>query len=83
MELQVGRWGNSLALRLPAELARQLHITEGALLDVSVEPTGVATLKPARTKFDKAAYMREVRALTEGKPITPSVIREMRDGARY
>jgi antitoxin component of MazEF toxin-antitoxin module len=83
MELQVGRWGNSLALLLPADLARQLHITEGALLDVSVEPTGVVALKPARAKFDKAAYMREVRALTEVKPIAQLVIREMRDDARY
>jgi antitoxin MazE len=83
MELQVGKWGNSLALRLPADLARQLHITEGALLEVSIEPTGVATLKPTRAKFDKDAYMREVRHLTEGKPITPPVIREMRDNARY
>lgn len=53
------------------------------MLVVSVEPTGAVTLRPARPVFDKAAYMREVRALTEGKAITPSIIREMRDDARY
>lgn len=83
MELQVGKWGNSLAMRLPADLVRQLKVTEGAFVDVTVSPTGVATLKTSRPAFDKATYLREVRALTQGKPLTASVVREMRDGARY
>ena len=30
LELSVGRWGNSLAVRLPAELARELGLREGS-----------------------------------------------------
>lgn len=30
MELQVNRWGNSLAVRLPAQLARQMGLEEGS-----------------------------------------------------
>ena len=83
MELQVGKWGNSLAVRLPADLARQLRVTEGAALVASVDDAGAVTLRPVRPKFDKAAYLRDVRALTHGKPLTREVIREMRDDARY
>ncbi len=32
MELQVNRWGNSLAVRLPSALAKDLGLTEGSTL---------------------------------------------------
>ena len=35
MQVQVSRWGNSLGLRLPKELAARLGIGEGARVDVS------------------------------------------------
>ena len=83
MELQVGKWGNSLAVRLPAEVARQLHVTDGAAVVAAFDQAGALTLKPVRPKFDKAAYLRDVRALTENKPLTREVMRELRDDARY
>ena len=82
MELQVGKWGNSLALRLPAQAARKMRLSEGTKVEMNVDDSGKATLV-AQAAFDKAAYMARVRALTEGMPMTESVIREMRDDARY
>ena len=35
MQVQVSRWGNSLGLRLPKELAALLGIGEGSRVDVS------------------------------------------------
>ena len=35
MQVQVSRWGNSLGLRLPKELAARLGIGEGSRVDVS------------------------------------------------
>jgi antitoxin MazE len=32
MELQINRWGNSLAMRLPAALAKDLGLQEGSSL---------------------------------------------------
>ncbi|SCC95733.1 putative SpoVT/AbrB-like [Thiomonas sp. X19] len=32
MELHIAKWGNSLALRLPAKLARELGVAEGSSL---------------------------------------------------
>lgn len=82
MELQVGKWGNSLALRLPASVAKRMHLCEGAKVELSVQANGSATLT-APTAFDFAAYMNEVRTNTASMPITPSVIDEMREDARY
>jgi antitoxin MazE len=35
MQVQVSRWGNSLGVRLPKELAQRLGIGEGSRVDVS------------------------------------------------
>ena len=37
MQVHVSRWGNSLGVRLPKELARRLGIGEGSRLDVREE----------------------------------------------
>ena len=82
MELQVGKWGNSLALRLPAQVVKKMRLNEGARVELTLDEGGKATLTSAPA-FDKAAYLQRVRALTQGMPITESVVREMRDDARY
>lgn len=37
MHMHVSRWGNSLGMRIPKDLARQLGITEGAVVEVTLE----------------------------------------------
>ena len=83
MELQVGKWGNSLALRLPSEVVKRMNLQEGARVQLSLDSKGAALLTADRPYFDKEGYMRRVRELTSSMPMTESVIREMRDGARY
>jgi antitoxin MazE len=41
--MQVSRWGNSLAVRLPAKLMRELELKEGD--DLEVEAVGGKTLQ--------------------------------------
>lgn len=41
----VAKWGNSLALRIPAAFAREIAIREGASVDISVED-GVLLVRP-------------------------------------
>ena len=57
LELSVGRWGNSLAVRLPAELARELGLREGSTLQLARNADQSFTLsaRGARKPFDKAA----------------------------
>ncbi len=82
MELQIGKWGNSLALRLPATVVKKMHLREGVKIELSVQADGSATLT-APQAFDLTAYMAEVRAITKSMPVTPSVIEAMREDARY
>ena len=85
LELSVGRWGNSLAVRLPAELARELGLREGSTLQLARNADQSFTLsaRGARKPFDKAAWLAQARAHLASMPPSESVIREMRDGARY
>lgn len=41
----VAKWGNSLALRIPAAFAREIAIREGASVEISVED-GVLLVRP-------------------------------------
>jgi antitoxin MazE len=45
MVSMVSRWGNSLALRLPQPLAKELQLTEGAEVDLVVE-NGTLVIRP-------------------------------------
>ena len=85
LELSVGRWGNSLAVRLPAELARELGLREGSTLQLARNADQSFTLsaRGARKPLDKAAWLAQARAHLASMPPSESVIREMRDGARY
>ncbi len=85
LELSVGRWGNSLAVRLPAELVRQLGVGEGDVLHLEAESAGVwqMSAKSARPRLDKQELLAFLQKHLESMPPTRSVIREMRDSARY
>ena len=85
LDLNVGRWGNSLAVRLPIELARQLGIVEGSTLHVERNQDNTLTVSPRQAKkvFDQAKWQEEARKHLATMPSSPSVIREMRDSARY
>jgi antitoxin MazE len=37
MQSQIGKWGNSLALRIPSAVAREASVTEGKPVEISVE----------------------------------------------
>jgi antitoxin component of MazEF toxin-antitoxin module len=37
MQSEIGQWGNSLALRIPAKLAREHGFTKNAQVDITVE----------------------------------------------
>ncbi len=85
LDLNVGRWGNSLAVRLPIELARQLGIAEGSTLHVERNNDNTLTISPRPMKkvFDQAQWLAQARQHLATMPSSPSVMREMRDSARY
>lgn len=36
MVANISKWGNSLAVRIPQNLAKEIHLTEGSEVDLSV-----------------------------------------------
>ena len=47
MHTQIGKWGNSLAVRIPGTYAKDLHLEEGMDLDVVPVEEGLL-LRPQR-----------------------------------
>lgn len=45
METQIKKWGNSLAVRIPAELAKDAGLSEDANVEMNVE-SGRIVIKP-------------------------------------
>lgn len=82
MELQIAKWGNSLAVRLPSSIAKQMQIQDGDSVEVSLNPQGELVLAPKKT-FDKAEFIQDLLALQKTLPETSSVIEIMRNQARY
>jgi antitoxin MazE len=50
MQTQVGKWGNSLAVRLPGAYAKDLGLTEGTQLEVSIIE-GALVLRPRKHRY--------------------------------
>ena len=63
--MQVAKWGNSLAVRIPADVARVLDIKEGDDLDVSAEN---GKLKIILKPVDREAVFARMRALSKSLP---------------
>jgi antitoxin MazE len=82
MKLQVAKWGNSLAVRLPAECTRAAGLKEGDSVEAAIGPAGEITLTPALA-FDKAAFLKKVRRLRAGMSMTSATVESMRQEDRY
>lgn len=81
MDLQIAKWGNSLALRIPAELVRQLGLREGATVAAQLGVDGSLSIRPAQ--WDRQAFARELDAARRLMPVSASVLDELRRDARY
>lgn len=82
MKLQVAKWGNSLAVRLPTECIRATGLKEGDSVEAEIGRAGEITLTPAQP-FDKAAFFKKVRKLRAGMPMTMATVETMRQEERY
>jgi antitoxin MazE len=82
MRLQVSRWGNSLAVRLPVECTRATGLKEGDSVEASITPAGEITLVPGKI-FDKASFLTRITKLHASMPMTAPVVESMRQAERY
>lgn len=82
MKLQISKWGNSLAVRLPVECTRATGLEEGDSVEARITQAGEITLVPERA-FDKAAFLMRIAKLHAAMPMTAPVVEAMRQEARY
>lgn len=69
MKMQIGKWGNSLAVRLPKELVDRFDVREGEAIDSAALEAAFA----ARKQGDKDAARAEAlkRIETTAWPLPP------------
>jgi antitoxin MazE len=81
MKLLIAKWGNSLALRIPADIVRRLGLREGAAVEAQLTVDGSLSLRTAR--WDRKAFAQELSEARSTMPVSESVMEELRSGARY
>lgn len=81
MDLQVSKWGNSLAMRLPADIVRRLGLREGDTVDGQLTVDGALTIRPAG--WSRKAFAAELAEARDALPMGRPVVEELRREARY
>lgn len=56
---QLSKWGNSLGLRLPKAVAREVHLGEGDTVQVSVD-NGTIVIRPSRPRHSLDELVRRI-----------------------
>ncbi len=86
MQLTLSRWGNSLAVRIPAEVARNLALEEGAQVECATTAAGTLELIPTGRKAREAwlqHHFEQVNARLADQPLTTPSAQLLREEARY
>ena len=81
MNLQVSKWGNSLAMRIPSEVVRHFGLRDGDTVDAQLTVDGALTIRPAG--WSRRAFAGELDAARAVLPVGSSVMEELRRAARY
>ena len=78
MELRVVKLGKSLALHIPADVARSIGIKAGDYLEASLTVEGGLTIRPAT--WDRRAFAKSLTVARAAMPMGKSVMDEVRRG---
>ena len=82
MNLQIAKWGNSLAVRIPADYVRQIGVREGDLVEARLGADGVLSLKPPG-RWNRKTFAAEMARENKLLPMGSSVMEQLRQEARY
>jgi antitoxin MazE len=83
MDLHVAKWGNSLALRLPAEYVRSQGIKDGDRIEAVLNINGGLTLRLNKQNWNRIAFAKSLAADHEKMEMGTSVVQELRRGGAY
>jgi antitoxin MazE len=81
MNLQIAKWGNSLAVRIPADYVRHIGVKEGDSVEACLTVDGGLSIRP--TKWNREVFAKELLDADLTLPMGVSVIDELRRGERY
>jgi antitoxin MazE len=81
MNIQVSKWGNSLALRIPTEVIKQIHLKEGDKVEATLTLDGSLIIKPQ--KLDRKKIAGLLKEFRDSMKMGKSVMDEVRSEARY
>jgi antitoxin MazE len=81
MKLQISKWGNSLAMRILSEVARQFGLRDEDSVQAQMTADGAMTIRPAG--WNRRAFAAELDSAREALPAGTSVMEELRQSARY
>ncbi|BDT66069.1 hypothetical protein os1_02210 [Comamonadaceae bacterium OS-1] len=81
MQLQISKWGNSLAIRIPADTVRQMGAKEGDPLQVHLGADGGLNLRAST--WSRAGFAQELEQGRQALPLGTSVMAQLREEARY
>lgn len=81
MHLHIAKWGNSLAVRIPAEYIRRTGLKEGDAVRASLTPDGSLTIRAE--PWNRKAFTDELAQTRQRMKMGLSVMDELRNGARY
>jgi len=60
MQVALQKWGNSLALRIPAGFARQIKVRQGDPVRLSLADNKL-TIQPAKPSFEAKSLIRKIK----------------------
>ncbi|MDR1990877.1 MAG: AbrB/MazE/SpoVT family DNA-binding domain-containing protein [Acidobacteriaceae bacterium] len=81
IDLQIAKWGNSLAMRLPADLVRRFGLRDGDRVKAQLTAVGALVIQPAG--WSRRDFAVELVQARDTLPLSPPVIEPLRRGARY
>ena len=81
MNLQIAKWGNSLAVRIPADYVRQIGVKEGDQLQAHLGADGALNLRAAN--WSRKSFALELARDNKSLPMGTSVMEQLRSEARY
>lgn len=81
MNIQVSKWGNSLALRIPAAFIKEIKLKEGDKVEATLSTDGSLIIR--RQKLERKEIAAQLRAFRATLKMGTSVMDEVRSKARY
>jgi len=81
MNIQISKWGNSLALRIPASFIKEIKLKDGDRVEATLTSEGTLVIKPQ--KLDRKEIAELIKKVRGSMKMGTSVMDEVRAEGPY